>query len=294
MGTLIRRSGAFSVQRGGDNRAAEQYALRVLAEARFPIIIFPEGHTFYLNDVLLPLKPGAATWSVEAARAGSEVYVVPIVIKYHYAEDIRASLDAAVADMERMVLKRAEPVPPGEYWSRLWVRLHRLADVLLTRQERLHHYQPPAGSDIDERVQGLCHFILQGLEKRYLGAEQKGDFFSRSRHLMALIKDDIDHHQDAIDARFAWALSTFYAGYLSADSSPERFAETVQKLQRELTRRIPLAHRSWRQAHVRVGEPLHINDYINSVADPSRAVLDELAQRMRSTLAGLQPGARLP
>jgi len=161
-------------------------------------------------------------------------------------------------------VRRLPPVAAGEFWNLAYVRLHRIADAILSRQEHHYHYRPPRQSDIDERVRGLCATILGRLETRYLGQIQCGDFFDRSRHLMAMLKDDDSpqHQKDALDARFAWALSTFYAGYLSPDSPPERFAETVMKLQRELKHRVPISFRADRTAVVDVGRPLDVASYI--------------------------------
>lgn len=300
MGSLIRRAGAFSVFRGGANASAHQFATSTLLAGRFPIVIYPEGHTFYLNDVILPLKPGVAAWAVDAALcpAARPVYVVPLAIKYVYTDNIEQPLDQAVTQMERIVLKRMPQVPPGEFWSRLYLRLHRLAHFILARQERRHHYHPPHGADIDERVRGLCAMILRTLEIRYLGQECAGDFFDRARHLMARLKDDGDPqaHKDALDARFAWALSTFYAGYLSPDSAPERFADTVMKLQREITHRVPLTFRAWKTAHVRIGEPIAVHERVQALWHGEESerrivaedVLANLGEQLRDLVNSMQ------
>lgn len=300
MGSFLRRTGAFSVWRGGHNHDAAAFVRNTLADCRFPIVIFPEGHTFYLNDVLLPLKPGVAAWAVDTVVEHPDlpVWILPIIIKYRYHGDIREPLERAVAKMERMVLRRVEPVPPGEFWSRLYLRLHRIADVILSRQERLHEALPPHGADIDARVQRLCATIIRRLEIRYTGEEGTGDFFDRSRHLMAMLKDDDDpqHQEDARDARFAWALSTFYAGYLSPDSSPERFAETVLKLLREITHRVPITFRARRAAHVRVGEPIDVRrlvaGYELSVSAERHAATDLVLERLALRMSAMLGEAR--
>lgn len=307
MGSVIRRAGAFSVFRGGANQMAALFVQRTLQAAHFPIVVFPEGHTFYLNDVLLPLKPGVAAWAVDTVAAGNAppVVIVPIIIKYHFEADIREPLDRAVSQMEGIVLKSMPEVPPGEYWDRLYLRLHRIANAILSRQERRHHYHPPrGGADLDERVQGLCAHILNDLERRYIGEAREGDFFDRARHLMALLKDDDNpqHHTDALDARFAWALSTFHAGYLQPDSSPERFAETVMKLQREITHRVPLTFRAPKTAHVRVGEPIEVARFVTPACrddeharrEVTHEVLGVLTERMRGLLDGFSGNVRTP
>ena len=269
MGKFIRRTGAFSVWRGGPNQDAAAFVRRTLSARDFPVVVFPEGHTFYLNDVLLPLKPGVAAWAVDTVTEHPDlpVRIVPLVIKYRYIEDIRDRLDAAVAQMERLVFRHPHAVLPttqDDFWHRLYVRLYRVADLILARQQRLHRFHPPRSATIDERVHGLCAHIIRGLELRYTGKEGQGGFFDRARHLMTLLADDDDvqHQKDALDARFAWALSTFYAGYLQPDSSPERFAETVMKLLRELTDHVPLSFRVWRTATVRCGDPIDVNELV--------------------------------
>lgn len=300
MGSFLRRTGAFSVWRGGQNHDAAAFVRHTLADCRFPIVVFPEGHTFYLNDVLLPLKPGVAAWSVDTVADHSElpVWIMPMIIKYRYQGDIRGPLDRAVLNMERTVLRGAAPVSQGEFWSRLYLRLHRIADVILSRQERFHKAPPPPGADIDERVQALCATIIRRLEIRYMGEEGRGDFFDRSRHLMARLKDDDDpqNQKDALVARFAWALSTFYAGYLSPESSPERFAETVQKLMREITHRAPITFRARRTAHVCVGEPIDVRHlvagYELSVPAERRAAADVVLEHLTARMSDLLADAR--
>jgi 1-acyl-sn-glycerol-3-phosphate acyltransferase len=270
LGRVIRRAGAFSVRRGGSNAYAEGFAVRTLREAKYPVVVYPEGHTFYLNDVLLPLKPGVAAWPLKAASepGAPPMFVVPVVIKYCYTGSLEQPLDEAVRALEDQVLAHRDPVPTGPFYPRLYLRLHRIAHHILSAQEHRYGYFAPPEASIDERVSGLCAHIVGQLERKYLGQVHAGAFFDRARHLMVSTLEAAGQqasptiHHDALAARFAWALSTFYAGYLQPDSPPERFAETVMKLHREITQRVPLRFRAWKQARVRIGEPIPVGDFV--------------------------------
>ncbi|HEY3998693.1 MAG TPA: lysophospholipid acyltransferase family protein, partial [Candidatus Xenobia bacterium] len=166
-GALISRAGAFSVAPGGRNQAAVDYARDRLRDGTHPLIIFPEGHTFYLNDIIMPLKPGAADWALELAREGRPACVVPIAIKYHYQQDVRGALNRGTQRMERLVLHGAPELPPGDFWSRLYLRLYRIGDTVLSRYEERYGYRPPRGADVDERLVGLADFLIRDLERKY-------------------------------------------------------------------------------------------------------------------------------
>src|SRR6267378_3045922 len=57
---LLPRIGGFSVYREGLDRESLKCATRILAEARFPLMIFPEGFVTRNNDRLLNLMDGVA------------------------------------------------------------------------------------------------------------------------------------------------------------------------------------------------------------------------------------------
>lgn len=295
-GFIIRKAGCFSVSPGGNNKAAVEYAQDRLREARHPVVIFPEGHTFYLNDVILPLKPGVADWALQMASEGLPSYVVPLAIKYHYRSDIRKVLDQSVSRMERRVIPEAPDLPPGDFWSRLYLRLYRVGDVVLSRHEEQYRHTPPRGLDIDERVASLSEFLIQDLERKYRVDPHTGStLFDRARHLMAILEEDTnaDHASDAAEARFAWALSTFYAGYLTPDSSPERFAETVMKFNRELFDKIPVTMPLRRRAAVRIGPVLDAGEYLRQGGDPPRdRLLHDLAHTLESQVQAMQETLR--
>ena len=65
---LLRRIGAFSVYREGLDRTAIKAAIELLAEARRPLVVFPEGIVTRANDRLAALNEGAGFIARSAAK----------------------------------------------------------------------------------------------------------------------------------------------------------------------------------------------------------------------------------
>src|SRR5690606_3272710 len=64
---ILQQHGCFSINREGHDVRAVRCAVDVLATQRQPLVIFPEGEVFHLNDRLMPFRRGAATAALLAA-----------------------------------------------------------------------------------------------------------------------------------------------------------------------------------------------------------------------------------
>src|SRR4029450_5236829 len=96
----IRALGGFSVNREGVDRQAINMAIELLAEAKRPMVIFPEGATSRTADHLHALLDGVAFIARAAAKKRAKqmppgrVVVHPVAFKYFFAVDIRTAPDA--------------------------------------------------------------------------------------------------------------------------------------------------------------------------------------------------------
>jgi 1-acyl-sn-glycerol-3-phosphate acyltransferase len=119
-GWFLQRLGAFSVNRGGSNKEARQFARTVLVNGTYDLAMFPEGEIYLLNDVVMPLKPGAARLALEAANALRQkgrprpFFIVPVAIKYRFIGDMGPALEATTSRLESQVLggPRSGPLYP--------------------------------------------------------------------------------------------------------------------------------------------------------------------------------------
>ena len=100
---LLPRIGGFSVYREGLDRESLKCATRILAEAQFPLTIFPEGFVTRNNDRLLHLMDGVAFLARSAAkqRAASpqpgKVVVHPVFVRYFFRRRPRCDHHAGLA-----------------------------------------------------------------------------------------------------------------------------------------------------------------------------------------------------
>ena len=303
-GWFLQHLGAFSVNRGGTNEEARQFARAILVSGVYDLAMFPEGEIYLLNDLIMPLKPGAARLALEATielrRQGRPrpVLIVPLAIKYRYAGDISATLEERTARLESQMLggRRAGPLYP---------RIVALGTELLSRAEQRYGVTPDPGADLFQRVHRLRQILLEGLERKHLGRVQDGFDFDRARKLMIRIQGQLlgkrgaPGYYDAptapaddpmtadLEAANLCARSVaFHDDYLAEHPTPERMAETLAKLEREVLGkqiRSPLAKR---RAIVRIAQPLDIREYL--AKEKASASLDEVIEavvvRLHDTL----------
>jgi len=82
---FLQRIGAFSVDREGADISAFKTAVQILREARFALVVFPEGEIYHHHERLDPLNEGVATMALRAAAKipeGRRAFLVPTAIRY--------------------------------------------------------------------------------------------------------------------------------------------------------------------------------------------------------------------
>jgi len=303
-GWCLQRLGAFSVNRGGANVEARKFARALLAAGAYDLLMFPEGEIYLLNDVVMPLKPGAARLALEAAseleRQGRSrpVFIVPVAIKYRFMGDIGFALETTTARLEAQVLDGSRTGP-------LYPRIVALGEILLSRAEERYGVKPDPDSELYERVHRLRRILLEQLERRHLGRVQHGFEFDRARKLMIRIQGQLLEKRGApgyydaptapaddllsadLEAANLCARSVaFRDDYLIENPTPERMAETLAKLEREVLGkqiRSPLAKR---RAIVRIAPPLDIREYLarQKVGASLDEVIEAVVVRLHDTL----------
>jgi 1-acyl-sn-glycerol-3-phosphate acyltransferase len=306
-GWFLQRFGVFSVNRGGVNVEARKFARSVLVNGAYDLAMFPEGEIYLLNDVVMPLKPGAARLALEAAsdleRQGRRrpVFIVPVAIKYRFMGDMGPALEATTSRLESQVLGGSQTGP-------LYPRIVVLGETLLSRAEGNYGIKPDPGLDLYERVHRLRRNLLEQLERKHLERVQDGFDFDRARKLMIRIQGHLlgkgatagySGHYDApaapaddsltadLDAATLCARSVaFRDDYLLENPTPERMAETLTKLEREVLGRQIRSPLAKRRAIVRIAPPLDVREYL--AKEKSGASLDEVIEvvvvRLHDTL----------
>ncbi len=252
----IRRMGAFSVYREGIDRRSLDTAVDVVAAAKRPLIVFPEGATSRTNDHLHPLLDGVAFIARAAAkrreRAGAgQVVIHPVGIKYRYRGDIQRACRETLDDLERRLGWQSrghlDPLP----------RLLEFQRVFLTLKELEHLGMTNSGTR-EERIERLVEGILRPLETQWLGEPQPGPSAQRIRGVRARIvprmieqataarkkatrgieAEEAERHCQQLEAlHLAQQLLSYPGDYLIARPTIDRVLETLEKLEEDMVGR---------------------------------------------------------
>ncbi len=292
---LLPRAGVFSVYREGLDREALKCAIQILADARRPLVIFPEGVISRHNDRLNPLMEGTAMIARGAARQRAaakppgRVVVHPVGIKYHFEGNLVETIEPMLADIERRLSWQ-----PNRGMA-LVDRLAKIGGALLAQREAEHLGAAGAG-DLNGRIRNLIDHLLNPIEDDWLRGRHEGDVVARVKLLRtALLPDLVAGQLTEAERDQRWTLLgklylaqqlAFYPeGYLAADPAPERILETVERFEEDTTDRVRAV--SPLRAVVTVGDAIEVPP------DRARGGEDPLMRALRERLEELL-GLRAP
>ncbi|WP_182868459.1 lysophospholipid acyltransferase family protein [Rhodopirellula sp. JC639] len=247
----LRRMGAFSIFREGNDRQSLEAAIEILVEGRRPLIIFPEGTTNRTNDQLKPLLDGVAfiartaakrraklhaDSSTTAAAGSGNVVVHPVAIKYLCLEKIDRWATEQLDRFERRLGWKL--MPPRDIRS----RTVRLAEALLSLKEIQYLGHCGAG-DLPTRRDALIEHLLTSTEAEMRLDKPLVDVRERVRLIRSTASSRyfengadpatataLKRHVQAAD--IAQDLSSYPDSYLMADQVTDtRIVETIQRMQ---------------------------------------------------------------
>lgn len=281
-GFVIRRLGAFAVERGGTNIQATRYIVEALVDGRVPLLIFPEGELHFLNDVVTVLKQGTALFALEGAKARRQagklnsMYILPVGIKYVYPEDITSLLIEKISRCEKKFFGK---VHSGQVIDRL---LSLMGAVLQTSASKF-------SVDLTEKTMEENYFFLSGqlierLEREEYGKCFEGGLSDRARRLMTHLEKNKEKFEIA---RLALHALDFLPGYLN-ERSQERLMETARKLERIITGNENQAMPGKRLQFIRIEEPMLVDNYLDAYLDrkTKRDALQKLTSDLQRILEG--------
>ena len=271
---ILRQHGGFSVDREGNDLSAFRQAVDVLQSKSNPLVVFPEGDVYHLNDRILPFREGPAAMALTAAkRADRPVVIVPCAIKYRYVEDPTAELLEVMDRLEESIHWR----PRSEL--SLPERIYHLAEGALSLKE-VEYYGRSASGPLSERIGNLIDFILSWLEDRYAVRADPGGVPERVKvlrqqaiqRMVESSEDSSERHQceeDISDLFLAMQLLSYPGDYVTEDPSVERIAETIDKLEEDVLGVTTATIRGSRRATVTLGEPIRVASNRNERPSPA-------------------------
>ena len=304
---LLQAVGCYSVVRGTVDRQSFRVTRQLLAQERRIIVIFIEGTAPYQNDSLLPFQGGVVQlgyWALEdVRRAGVELPalpVVPVCIKYAFHGDPMPGLLHLLGGLEEQVLGRVQEAPvlqrvrtlglgileaqeedrqlTGGEEATLMERVERLRRRMLEGAEELAGFHVRPGAPYTDRV----FAIRRALDQDLLGEVREAHpyrqlLFEERRQRLAYLQRDVER---------LTLFGNFYDGYLQEFPSPERIADILDRLHREVHRGRP-ARLPPRVAHVDCGESVDLVQRLEAYQQDRKGEVASVTTHLQEQMRGL-------
>lgn len=298
-GWALQRLGHFSVERGAHDTHAKEFAIETVQKGEEVLVIFPEGEIFYLNEVVQAFHSGAVEICMQAIVDKRQrdpnftAFLVPMAIKYHYTVPIENLLLTRIEKMEaRLSIMEYAPTLAG--------RLQRIQKTLLEREQQAYKIQIETTGQIDlyEEIVETEKAIISQIEEKHRGLPvSQSHIIDQSWQLSAELKEDLAVQTDIavqkelkqdIDALKEVAqLSSWRPQYYGDDTSMDRLAEALIKLERELYRIKRPAPLTTRDVYVKLAEPVDLSAVLSEYLEDARAVRHNLTQDLHEKIQAL-------
>ncbi len=327
---VLPRIGCFPVDREGTDKRALRKSMEILSEGTTPLVIFPEGEIYRLNDKITPLREGVAAVAGMAARKSSEgrrIWAVPVGIKYRFPRNVDPLpwMNRMMGELEgRFSWREGRGMP-------LQDRIYRYAAGMLSLKE-IETYGEVRSGSVRDRVTAMRDHVLERIEAELGSCASAARGLTvpervkecRRRILEALETPGNSPERAAKLKRaldelfFVIQLYSYPGDYVMSRPTCERAAEILIKFKQDaLGRDLDRArHEVERQAKIFVGEPIDVRQFLAETgakpeipgmesATPGAgrtkssrkghaALTDHLESRMQDLLDRGNPGRPLP
>ena len=317
LGWFIQRLGCYSIRRGLGDRASISQTLSLLKEPQCRLVIFPEGGCSYQNDTIMPFRPGAIQLPMSvlaqlAKKAESpeqipDVYIVPLSLKYRYRQPMQRVIEKMLARLE-LALKIAPSSKASGALSELdnYQRLRQIAEQVILRIEDEAGLSVKAESngklDWNQRIERLRRAFIEKCESA-VGIEPNVNDPIRERvyRVQAWLEDfalaEKDGEKEALlgpaqlkPEKVVWDtirllnFDAIYDGYVAQSPTPERFLDTLIRLEREVFHVEHAQPKAARKAYFYIGDPINLKDYLADYQRDRTSTIDQLANQLRQTM----------
>jgi len=297
-GQFFQQLGAYSVQRGLADRDSIAQTLDLLMRPDCKLVIFPEGGCSFQNDTVMPFRPGAVQIGLQAmarcAKQGKpipDLHVVPISLKYRYTGRMTPVIEKTLIELEQALGISAN----GDHYQ----RLRAVAQKILSQFEREYELVLPHTADWNQRIVTLKAEVLQRCEQALNLTSAPGE---PNRERVYRIRHAIDRQQTVSlregktpDWQPDWQtmsrsmmrvlnFDASYDGYVAEKPTPERFLDTLVRFEREvfgIDKPRPKAHR---QAFLRVGQPINLQDSFAAYRSDRSTTVTHLVEQLQQTV----------
>jgi 1-acyl-sn-glycerol-3-phosphate acyltransferase len=288
LGWLLQRLGVYSIRRGLVDRPSITETLALLGDPECRLVVFPEGGCSFQNDTVMPFRAGTVQLAFKAidkqVKQGEplpDLYVVPVSIKYKYTQDMSKAIAQTLEGLEQALnlIPEANCSP--------YQRLRLIAEQVIVKIEQDYGLSTSQTDQKswEERIGRLRIKILENCEQQ-LGITTNPNEMLRERtykleNVLKTKAEELESDEtnsesnllttepalnlDLIDKSVKRLLNfdAIYDGYVAENPTPERFLDTLIRLEREVFDIDKPKPKGFRQAIVKIGDPLNLKVFLS-------------------------------
>ncbi|MEP0892306.1 MULTISPECIES: 1-acyl-sn-glycerol-3-phosphate acyltransferase [unclassified Leptolyngbya] len=290
-GWWLQRIGAYSVRRGLGDRSSVAQTLELLSQPHCRLVIFPEGGYSFQNDTVMPFRAGAVQIALQSmarqVRQGNPVpdlMVLPVSLKYRYTSNMTSVIDRTLQRLERTF-----DITPNT--SDFYQRLIQVADYCMMGLEQEYGLVIERGLPWNERIQLIKDHVLQCCEQvldiNPVPNEPLRERVYRVQRTLdaqtaSFMLDDTWTYE-AIQTATARLLNfdAIYYGYVATDPTPERFLDTLIRLERSIFGIDQPPSKGDRIVEAHIGDPINLKNWFEEYRRDRSATTDHLTEKLR-------------
>lgn len=300
LGPFFQGVGVYSIRRGLADRASIAQTLELWEKPNCHLVIFPEGGCSFQNDTVMPFRIGAVQLAFQGMNRVAkqtqdipDLYTVPVSIKYRYTGRIYQVIDKTLADLEQAF---AIPKKATRY-----DRLRAIATQVLVSIENEYGISASeiAEQTWNQRIASLKAKVLEQCEQQFGLISAPGE---ANRERVYRILNTLQTRTEQIDTgemvdEHPWEIAfvqksmlrvlnfdAIYDGYVAAAPTPERFLDTLIRLEREvfgIDKPPPKGHRV---ALLRIGNPINLKDHFEAFQKNKVETVSAIAQQLQNAV----------
>ena len=304
-GWLLQQIGGYSIRRGQADRDSVAQTLKLLAQPDCRLVVFPEGGCSFQNDTVMPFRPGAVQIALQALskRAkqegeSTEFWVVPISLKYRYSGEIKPIIERSLRRLEQKLGVTAT----GDFYQRL-----RIVSAAVMRRFEQDYGLPLTADasledlDWNQRIAAIKAHVLAPCDQR-LNLTPATDELNRERvyRIQHAIERRYSLNEDGsnqilVNGTDEWEVmrqvlsqvlnfDALYVGYVSEHPTPERFLDTLTRLERSVFKIDQPLPKGQQQALLRVGKLVKLQDFLPDYERDRQGTVRRLTQELQQTV----------
>ena len=288
-GKFLQWMGCYSIRRGLGDRSSIAQTLSLLKHPQSRVVIFPEGGCSYQNDTVMSFRSGAIQMPLQVMaqlakkEPDTDLYIVPISLKYRYTEPMTAVIEQTLQGLEQKL-----DIVPSDLQN-FYQRLLAIAALVIDHIETEFGLVSTPEQDWNQRISQLRNHVITQCEQQLDLQPNGAPIRERVYKIQALLEAEESTTAAEYDALY-WTtvrllnFDAIYDGYVAANPTPERFLDTLMRLEREVYQIEHIQPKAHRQAIFRVGDPINLKHYVNDFRNDKTGTVSRLTEQLRTAV----------